>query len=114
MEAKPFDVNVVLIMPGAVKSNIADKALASGVHMPDESMYRSYEPQIVRRVLTSQGPGSMPSDEFARRAVNATLAARPPRSIMIGGSTTYWKMFAWLPKTMVLDSLWNRFLKVPE
>lgn len=114
MEAKPFDVNVVLIIPGAVKSNIADKALASGVHVPDGSLYKSYEPQIVSRVLVSQGASSMPSDEFARRIVNATLAVRPPRSIMIGGSTTYWKIFAWLPKTMVLDRLWNIFLKVRE
>ncbi|EKM54429.1 uncharacterized protein PHACADRAFT_97197 [Phanerochaete carnosa HHB-10118-sp] len=112
MECKPFDINVVLLTPGAVKSNIADKALTSGLNMPDDSLYKSYEPQIVSRILTSQGPQSMPTDEFARRTADATLAAKPPRSIMIGGNTTVWKTFAWFPKTWVLNLLWKWFLKV--
>ncbi|GJE86192.1 SDR family oxidoreductase [Phanerochaete sordida] len=114
MECKPFDIDVVLLIPGAVKSNIANTALSAGSLVPDDSLYKPFEPQIVNRVLASQGSSSMPTIEFSRQVVDSTLLPKPPRSIMIGGSTFLWKLFAWLPKTWVLNRLWKRFLTVPK
>ena len=106
------DIDVVLLIPGAVKSNIANTALAAGSLVPDDSFYKPFEPQIVNRVLASQGSSSMPTIEFSRQVVDNTLRPKPPRSIMIGGSTFLWKLFAWLPKTWVLNRLWKVFLNV--
>lgn len=113
LECKPFNITVTLISPGAVKSNIANNAVNS-IHMPEDSLYRPYRDSIVARIMASQGPNSMPGEEFARLAVNATLAEKPPRFISIGGGVTMWKIFTWLPKTLVLLLLWRRFLKVPK
>ncbi|EKM61690.1 uncharacterized protein PHACADRAFT_112538 [Phanerochaete carnosa HHB-10118-sp] len=115
MECKPFDINVVLVIPGSVKSHIADNAVASrSTAVSDEGLYKLYKPQVTSRILVSQRPCSMPAYEFARRTVAATLAPRPPRSIMIGGDVNVWKIFEWLPKTWVLSCLWKFFLKVRE
>ncbi|PSS29641.1 hypothetical protein PHLCEN_2v2789 [Hermanssonia centrifuga] len=111
-ESKPFNINVTYVAPGAVKSNIANTTLASGIHMPDDSLYKSYVAQITQRMLASQGPNSMPAEEFAIGVVTATLSPKPPRSTTLGGNAAVYKIFGWLPRTWVLELLWKQLLKL--
>lgn len=108
MECKPFNINVMLLAPGSVKSNIA----ASGTEafrLPENSLYRGYLDQIVRRINSSQGPNSMPTADFARVVVKNALAKNPPRYLTLGGNSTMFSIFQWLPRTWVLNLLWKRF-----
>lgn len=113
-ECKPFNINVVCVAPGAIKSNIAASVLKAGINMPETSFYKPYTDAIVSRILGSQGPRSMSAEDFAKKVVTATLSHRPPRYLSAGGFATLFAAFAWLPKTLVLNLLWWRFRGTPQ
>ena len=109
MELKPFNITCMHVATGAVKSNIARKAIDSGVIVPADSRYKAFVNQIVRRVWESQSPGAMPAEEFARKMVATSVSARPPRYLILGGfSTRYW-LLTWFPKAWILNLSWKRF-----
>ncbi|KAF7791596.1 hypothetical protein EIP86_002613 [Pleurotus ostreatoroseus] len=112
-ECKPFNISITHVSAGAVTSNIATKALDSGIQMPENSLYKPYAPMIVNRVWASQGPSSIPSEQFAKRVVAASLARNPPRYMTLGGHSFLFWILSWLPRGWALNMLWKRFLKVP-
>lgn len=108
MECKPLNVSVMLLSPGSVKSNLADNH-SKIFQLPSDSLYNSYINQIVRRMHISQGPTSMPTDEFARQTVGKILSRSPPRYIRLGGNTATFAIFEWLPRGLVLWIVWRAF-----
>ena len=109
-ELKPFGINVTHISAGAVRSNIAQKAIDNGVVMPEGSLYKPYEDCIVQRVWASQGANSLPAGEFSKKVVSASLAPHPPRWMTLGGMSFLFYVFSRLPRTWVLNKLWQRYL----
>ncbi|TFY75205.1 hypothetical protein EWM64_g8807 [Hericium alpestre] len=63
MECRLFNIDVMLVMPGGVKSNFTDNYLIR-FHLPEDSLYSHYLPNILARILLSQME-AMPMDEFA-------------------------------------------------
>ena len=108
MECKAFNVDVMLVVPGQIKSNIAVNG-HNVYQMPDNSLYHKYMKNILHRIAYSQLRGSIPSDEFARVVVGATLQPVPPRYMSLGGTTTIIRILTWLPRTWVLGYFWRRF-----
>ena len=111
MECRPLGVSVVLLAPGSVKSNISDNH-AKIFDLPPTSLYRSFSEQITRRMYTSHGPKSMPTSEFAKKAVTGILnKSGPPRYMVLGGYTLQAKIVQWLPRGLALWLLWRAFSK---
>lgn len=111
-EMKPFNISVTHVSAGQVRSNIAKKALAAGIFMSEDSLYKPFAPVITQRISFSQGASAMDREEFAQRVVAASLLPNPPRNIMLGGmSWMFWAM-SWLPRTWVLNYLWSLFCKM--
>ncbi|KAI0684751.1 oxidoreductase [Cytidiella melzeri] len=108
-ECKPFNINVTLIAPAAIKSNIADTQLKAGIVMPENSLYKSYTDAIIKRVLTSQGSNALSAEDMAKMVVTKTLSNAPPRYMTMGGNSFLFTIFLWLPRTYVLNFLWKRF-----
>ncbi|KAH8099250.1 oxidoreductase [Cristinia sonorae] len=108
MECKAFNVEVMLVVPGQVKSNIAVNAHKE-YQMPDNSLYHKYMKNIMHRIAYSQLSGSIPADECAREIVTASLSPEPPRYITLGGASTIFRILTWLPRTWVLGYFWRRF-----
>ena len=81
--------------------------LGTGVHMSENSFYKAYEEQIVKRILAGKPPDSLPADDFARQVVSATLSPSPPRYMTLGKSSTYFWLLSWLPREWALNYLWN-------
>lgn len=108
MECKAFNVNVILIVPGQVRSNIAVNG-HNEFQMPENSLYQKYMKNIMHRIAYSQLSGSIPADEFARDVVVASLHPEPPRYMTMGGASTIVRIFQWLPRTWVLGYFWRRF-----
>jgi NAD(P)-dependent dehydrogenase (short-subunit alcohol dehydrogenase family) len=84
IEVRPFGIDVVEVQPGAVQSSIAD----SGSHdlaryAAPTSHYRAATEGIRRRAYASQ-MDPMPTDEFARRMIEACFADPPPRVVRLG------------------------------
>ncbi|KAI0347957.1 oxidoreductase [Trametopsis cervina] len=108
-ECKAFNINVTLIVPGAVKSHIADTVLQAGIIMPENSLYKAYTDAIIKRVLLSQGANSLSAEDMSKMVVTKTLSTSPPRYTTMGGSSFLFRIFDWLPRTFILNFLWKRF-----
>ncbi|KAI0931286.1 hypothetical protein AcW1_001268 [Taiwanofungus camphoratus] len=113
MECLPFNVSVVHVSPGGVKSNIATNMM-NRFTLPADSLYGGWLDQMVGRITQGQGPGSLPTTEFARRVVTATLSRRPPMYMTLGSYSRLFRFFAWLPRTWVLRFLWASLAGKPK
>ncbi|HTB78254.1 MAG TPA: SDR family NAD(P)-dependent oxidoreductase [Polyangiaceae bacterium] len=84
MEAKPFGVDVVVVQPGGVQSNIADSGSRDleRFHSPDSRYHPAYE-GIRKRAYASQ-KGATPTADFARDVVRLSLANPAPRVVRLG------------------------------
>lgn len=111
-ELQPFNIHCTHVSAGAIKSNIAKNALAAGVEMPEGSLYKPYLDNMINRLWLSQGPQSLPAEEFARRVSAASLEPVPPRFMTLGGSSLLFYLFSWIPRTWALRMLWRRFSKL--
>ncbi|KAH9855734.1 oxidoreductase [Lenzites betulinus] len=109
MECFPLNISVVLVTTGSVRSNIATNRFATFGGLPEGSLYTRYLPSILERISVSQGRDSLPTDQYARRVVRASLQKKPPREMMLGGKTTLYKFIMWLPRGLALWFMWRRF-----
>lgn len=110
MECRPFNVDVMLVVPGAIKSNIASNQ-ATSFSLPPDSLYGKYLHNILDRMHSSQGANSMPGDKFARIVVGKALASKPSFYVTAGGGATLFAILAWLPRSLVMFLMWRRFSK---
>lgn len=80
LEVRPFGINVINVVPGLVKSNIGNSAIASCNNGVSEwKLYQKFEEAIRARARFSQGSTrSTPTEEFAKRTVNVVLKKNPP------------------------------------
>ncbi|KAI4310694.1 hypothetical protein MLD38_035650 [Melastoma candidum] len=78
LELKPLGIDVINIVPGAVKSNIGNSASASFNKLPELKLYKPFEAVIRERANFSQQVGATPTDEFAKAAVDAILRKNTP------------------------------------
>ncbi|PIL32478.1 hypothetical protein GSI_05181 [Ganoderma sinense ZZ0214-1] len=107
MECKPFRIHVVLLAPGAVRSNmIANQA--PRVRLPPDSLYGDYFDAVLRRLTMGQANDPLPADVFARTTVDAVLrAGGPPRYMRLGKTSRLYWVYEWLPRGWVLDWFWK-------
>jgi hypothetical protein len=96
----PFDVKVVIIVTGGVKSNIArvDRTL------PENSIYVPISPEYERRTKHSQEVG-MPNEKYASSVVSQVLAGRKTRNIWEGSSSwLVWFVSTFLPTWIMVST----------
>ena len=99
VELAPFDVKVVIVVTGGVKSNIArvDRVL------PPDSVYIPIEPEYLRRTKHSQELG-IPNDKYARQVVASIVGgSKPPREVWNGYGALYvWFVSNFLPRSVMV------------
>ena len=83
MECRPFNINVMLVNAGAVKSNIANNAL-SHINLSADSLYAPFVARILERKPVSQSTVATPTIVFAKKVVAKALKARPPVHMLLG------------------------------
>ncbi|KAL0951483.1 hypothetical protein HGRIS_008170 [Hohenbuehelia grisea] len=108
MEAKPFNVSVMLVVPGAVRSNIANNSNSS-FRLPPDSLYGAFLHNMIDRMNVSQGAHSMPTEVFVRKVVANALKEKPPAYITLGGNAKLFSFLKWLPRAFVLWIMWRRY-----
>lgn len=105
MECRPFNIKVILVAPGGIKSNIAAN---QSYNPPADTLYAKHAEKILARLNISQN-SPMPTDVFAKQVVTKALAPSPPSYMTLGRSSMLFWFLAWFPRLWVLSFLWKRF-----
>lgn len=113
MELRPFNIDVILVTPGGIRTNIANNG-AQAFTQPEDSLYKRYLPNILRRLNASQTMGPWSAEEFAEDVVSKSLMKRPPAHVMNGKSWQVFYVFKWLPRTWSLYLFQRMYLSKPE
>ncbi|PON92181.1 Short-chain dehydrogenase/reductase [Trema orientale] len=96
VELRPFNIDVVLVVPGAVRSNFG-KANMEGLGGFDWKLYKGFKEAIEERARASQGGQATEAEVLARHVVKKVLRPKPPKHIVFGHMTCLFAFLSWSP-----------------
>jgi NAD(P)-dependent dehydrogenase (short-subunit alcohol dehydrogenase family) len=101
MECAPLGIDVIVVQPGGVQSNIAETASADlARYARPESLYKSVYKYIEKRAQASQDK-PMSSAAFAAQVSRAILAERAPRVVRAGRGAHVYPSLSRLPAPLL-------------
>ena len=110
LELAPFGIEVIMVQPGAVKSQLGETATAH-VALPADSIFSALAKTIRGRAVASQS-GAMPASELARKVVTAVLADPAPLIVRGGPHSLRMPLLKrWMPARM-LDRKLNKMFRL--
>jgi NAD(P)-dependent dehydrogenase (short-subunit alcohol dehydrogenase family) len=84
MEGEPFGIEVVVVQPGGVRSNLSvTGSIGLERYNCDSSLYQPVYEQIRKRANMSQ-KDAMDTDEFAEKTLDEVLKKNAPREVRLG------------------------------
>jgi 1-acylglycerone phosphate reductase len=106
MELRPFNIRVMLLSTGMVRSRIASNYEAAMPALLPESPYTSYTEAIKGRLQLSQDV-CMDTEVFAKRVVKEALRTTPTRYLKLGGNSATASILEWFPRGLRLWIFWK-------
>ncbi|KAF9354728.1 hypothetical protein BGX26_007445 [Mortierella sp. AD094] len=106
LELAPFGVNVSVVSPGAIKSNIGDNNLKA-FSLPEKSYYQSVFSYVLARATASQAPNCTPTAKFASYVVGKCLKSSPPRYIDYGTLSNIFRFLRYMP-WFISEFVWSK------
>ncbi|KZV63621.1 oxidoreductase [Peniophora sp. CONT] len=100
MELSPFNVSVMLVAPGAVRTGIANHS-ASSWSLPENSVYAEYADSIRQGLTAVQRTKALTPEQFAKPVVDKALRRSPPYFVSFAPAAGLFKLFSWLPSAWV-------------
>lgn len=113
MEAEPLGIDVMLVQPGGVRSNISETGSADlARYESPASLYYNARAGIAKRALASQDR-AVSSEDFARDIASAILSPRAPRVVRAGRGAHVYPALSRLPAP-ARDRLLKRMFSLDE
>lgn len=106
LELKPFNVHVIKVLPGAIRSNLGQANMKS-LGMQKWKLYSMFDEAIAERAGASQGAWATDAKELAEFVSRRVLSKRPPRQIVFGSMTGLFALLRWSP-AFVTDWFFTR------
>ncbi|TFY67407.1 hypothetical protein EVJ58_g1643 [Rhodofomes roseus] len=113
MEVAPFNIHVMHISPGGVKTNITATGL-SQLSLGEDSFYKPYFDSMVARINRTQGPGSLTATQFAQQVVKEIVKPNPPRYMTLGAGSWVSAVLQWFPRSFVCWLMWRLVVGKPK
>ncbi|CAN6478308.1 unnamed protein product [Victoria cruziana] len=110
MELKSFNIDVITVAPGGIKTNLANNSLTSYSKFPEWKFYKPFEAAIQERAHASHGKNCTAVEEFAEQTVNLVLRKNPPAWFSYGRYSTIFGILYYLP-LWVRDLLFRQIMK---
>jgi NAD(P)-dependent dehydrogenase (short-subunit alcohol dehydrogenase family) len=113
MEVAPFGIDVIVVQPGAVRSNISESG-AQGIerYAQETSRFRAVYKQIEKRAWASQR-NPMDTNQFAAAVVEAVTQQEAPRVVRLGGGAAGYIALSRLPAAL-LDRVMTRQFRLDQ
>ena len=110
MELAPFNIDVMVIQPGAIESEFGNNAEASLQRtLGENSLYESVKEGILQRARASQG-NPTPTGDFVDDVIRLLEQKEPPAVARIGnGSTAFPLLARWVPTRLLDKALKRKF-----
>lgn len=96
LELRPFGIDVVVVVPGAIRSNIG-KDCTKRLANCEWKLYKEFEEAIAERARASQGGKATDAKVFARHVVKKILSSTAPKQITFGHMTGLFALLSWSP-----------------
>jgi NAD(P)-dependent dehydrogenase (short-subunit alcohol dehydrogenase family) len=121
MELRPWGVHVVLVEPGATKSDAPGKLVASGRRAASESFsgagradYGDTFRQVIERIASGHDRQGSPPEVIAQAVARAMNDRRPRTRYPVGGHAKLLTRLARIAPDRALDALFLRMLGFPR
>lgn len=109
LETRPFNINVILVAPASIKSNMLPKF--DNFKLSPESIYIDFAHNVRERLESACEPGATPPEVFSETVLAKVLKDNPPSYILTGFKSTMFRVLGLLPRRMYLNIVWSMFSK---
>ncbi|KZT66643.1 NAD(P)-binding protein [Daedalea quercina L-15889] len=106
MEVAPFNIHVVHISPGGVRTNFGVTAI-SLLSLREDSFYKPWFDSMVELIDRTQGPESLTPEQFAQKVVRQIVKPNPPRYMTLGYGARVFAILQWFPRAFICWLMWR-------
>ncbi|XP_057829311.2 short-chain dehydrogenase/reductase GME11361 [Cryptomeria japonica] len=111
VELKPFGIDVITVVPGAIKSNLGYNSSTIYSNLPEWRLYKPFEKAIRERIDIFQKNDCTPTNVFAKKTVDILLRRKSPPWFSYGQFSIITSIMYYLP-ICLRDFIARRVYKV--
>ncbi len=112
-ELKPFGIDVILVEPGAIKSEWSDIMRENLNNMSGNGPYKPITKAALKAYEDAKSM-EVEASIVARTILKAVSATKPKARYVVPRAARMMLFLRWLLNDRMFDALWRRFMRVPK